>query len=73
MVQVDDAVQGEAEQILLALVTRDRHSATQTGWGARDLIRSWAGAATEKAGNPPLSTRNPAKSDPSTCRIAQAK
>ncbi|ANY79516.1 hypothetical protein BB934_15860 [Microvirga ossetica] len=36
MAQVDDAVQGGAEQILLALVFRRRHGATLAGWSAPD-------------------------------------
>jgi hypothetical protein len=36
MVHVDDAVQGGAEQVLLALVFRRRHGATPAGWSAPD-------------------------------------
>jgi hypothetical protein len=54
VVQIDDAVQGGAEQILLALVSRRRHGATPAGGSAPDGIRSRAGAETENAGNPPV-------------------
>jgi hypothetical protein len=36
MLSVDDAVQGGAEQVLLALVFRRRHGATPVGWSALD-------------------------------------